>query len=61
MDYIKVIADIPGPDQATLNALVAAAHQQKQLVIAHASACTPFAMAQEAKVGVVTNAPRTRP
>ena len=57
VDYIKVIADVPGPDQATLNALVTAAHEQKKLVVAHASYFTPFAMAQEAGVDVVTHAP----
>jgi hypothetical protein len=36
-DYIKVIADVPGPSQETLNAVIAAAHSYKKLVIAHAS------------------------
>ena len=56
-DYIKVIADIPGPDQLTLNALVTAAHGAGKVVIGHASAFTPYAMAQEAKVDVVTHVP----
>jgi imidazolonepropionase-like amidohydrolase len=60
VDYIKVVADVPGPDQDTLNALDAAAHEQKKLVIAHASAFIPFAMAQDAKVDVITHAPRDK-
>lgn len=60
-DYIKVIADIPGPDQATLNAVVVAAHEHKKLVIAHTSAFEPFRMAQEAKVDIVTHVPLDKP
>jgi imidazolonepropionase-like amidohydrolase len=56
-DYIKVIADVPGPDQASLNALVAAAHANGKLAIAHASRYTPCQMAQEAGVDVLTHAP----
>ena len=60
VDYIKVVADVPGPDQVTLNALVAAAHEQNKLVVAHASSFIPFAMAQEAKADIVTHAPRDK-
>lgn len=60
-DYIKVIADTPGPDQATLNAVVVAAHEHNKLVIAHASAFEPFRMAQEAKVDIVTHVPLDKP
>jgi len=60
-DYIKVIADIPGPDQATLNAVVVAAHEHNKLVIAHASAFAPFHMAQEAGVDIVTHVPLDKP
>lgn len=56
-DYIKIIADVPGPDQETLNAISAAAHERGKLVIAHASAYKPFAMAQTAKADVVTHVP----
>ena len=59
-DYIKVIADVPGPDQETLDAITAAAHRVGKMVIAHASAYTPFSMAQEAGVDVVTHAPRDK-
>jgi len=56
-DYIKIIADVPGPDQASLNALVAAAHAKGKLAIAHAAGYTPCQMAQEAGVDVLTHAP----
>ena len=56
-DYIKVIADVPGPDQAILNAVVTAAHEHKKLVIAHAAAFVPCQMAQEAQVDVITHVP----
>lgn len=56
-DYIKIIADVPGPDQPTLNALVTASHERNLLVVAHASSYTPYRMAQEAKSDVITHAP----
>ena len=56
-DYIKVIADVPGPDQLTLNAVVAEAHRHEKLVVAHASAYDPFLMAQEAEVDIITHSP----
>ena len=59
-DYIKIIADVPGPDQETLNAITAAAHKEGKIVIAHASAYTPFSMAQDANVDVITHAPRDK-
>ncbi|KFY08095.1 hypothetical protein V492_06530 [Pseudogymnoascus sp. VKM F-4246] len=56
-DYIKVVADVPGPDQATLDAVVVAAHAQGKLVIAHAISSEATQMAQNAMVDVVTHAP----
>jgi imidazolonepropionase-like amidohydrolase len=56
-DYIKVIADVPGPDQPTLNALVAAAHDNGKSVVAHATILKAYEMAQEAKVDTITHAP----
>ena len=56
-DYIKVIVDIPGPSQALLNALVKAAHEHGKLIVAHATSITAYAMAQEAKIDVLTHAP----
>lgn len=59
-DYIKLIADVPGPRQETLNAVSAAAHQKGKMVVAHASAFTPFNMALEANADIITHAPRDK-
>lgn len=56
-DYIKIVGDIPGPDQATVNALVSSAHAHGLLTIAHADSTTAYAMSQEAKVDMMTHAP----
>ncbi|MCJ1413031.1 hypothetical protein MMC19_007133 [Ptychographa xylographoides] len=56
-DYIKIISDVPGPDQALIDALVTAAHHHQKLVIAHAAAFEPYRMAQDGKVDFVTHAP----
>jgi imidazolonepropionase-like amidohydrolase len=57
-DYIKLIADVPGPNQDVLNAVTAAAHKMGKKVVAHASACVPFQMALDAHADIVTHAPR---
>lgn len=44
-------------DQATLDALVAAAHEQGKLVIAHASSAVSVAKAQAAGADILTHAP----
>jgi imidazolonepropionase-like amidohydrolase len=56
-DYIKIVADVPGPDQETLNALVAAAHGHEKLVVAHAVTTVATSMAQTAGVDFITHAP----
>jgi len=56
-DYIKIITDIPGPDQATVNALVSNAHSNGKLNIAHVVSTASYVMAQEAKVDMITHAP----
>jgi imidazolonepropionase-like amidohydrolase len=56
-DYIKVIADVPGPDQATLDAVVAATHRQGKLVVAHAATLVPYQMALAARADVITHVP----
>ncbi|KAI9737248.1 MAG: hypothetical protein M1818_005780 [Claussenomyces sp. TS43310] len=56
-DFIKVLADIPGPDQSTLNALISAAHAYGKLTVAHAAHFAPFHMALEAKADFITHAP----
>lgn len=60
-DYIKIIIDLPGFDQETVTALVAAAHGRGKLAITHASSCAAVAMAQEAQADVVTHAPLDTP
>jgi imidazolonepropionase-like amidohydrolase len=57
VDYIKILADIPGPDQATLNALVRAAHRHNKIVIAHAVTYAATQMAMAAKVDFLTHTP----
>ncbi|MGI8679615.1 MAG: amidohydrolase family protein [Jatrophihabitans sp.] len=56
-DYIKLIADVPGPDQATLDALVVAAHRQGRRTVAHAVSAVPYRMALAAGADVITHAP----
>jgi imidazolonepropionase-like amidohydrolase len=56
-DYIKVMADNPGPDQPTLNALVTAAHDASKLCVAHASSFEAIMMSQEAGVDIITHTP----
>lgn len=56
-DYIKVVADIPGPDQETLNAATEEAKKHGKFVVAHAAGYEPVRMAQEAKVDFLTHVP----
>jgi imidazolonepropionase-like amidohydrolase len=56
-DYIKIVADIPGPTQEILNALAAEARKQGNPTVAHAARNAAFQMAQEAKVDIVTHVP----
>lgn len=56
-DYIKVISDIPGLDQRTLNTLVKAAHGYRKLVVAHAASTPGTLMAQEAGADILTHVP----
>lgn len=60
-DYIKLISDVPGPSQETLNAVAVAAHERNKKVVVHASAFNPFAMGLEAQGDVITHAPRDKP
>jgi imidazolonepropionase-like amidohydrolase len=61
VDYIKVVIDLPGFDQATVDALVAAAHARSRKVVAHAARSDAAAMAQAAGVDILTHAPLDRP
>ena len=60
-DYIKVVIDLPGFDQATVDALVAAAHARGRKVVAHAARLDAVTMAQAAGVDILTHAPLDRP
>jgi imidazolonepropionase-like amidohydrolase len=62
-DYIKIVVGSPfaDHDQATVDALVAAAHEQGKLVVAHASAVAAVAKAQRAGADILTHAPLDQP
>ena len=60
-DYIKLIVDTPGPDQETLDALVAASHRHGKLTVAHAASTAALDMALQAGVDMITHAPLDRP
>jgi imidazolonepropionase-like amidohydrolase len=60
-DYIKVVIDLPGFDQTTVDAIVIEAHLHGLKVIAHASRSDAVDMAQRAGVDVLTHAPLDRP
>jgi hypothetical protein len=59
-DYLKILIDLPGPspDQATVEALVAAAHGLGRLVVAHALSYEAAQAAQAAGVDALTHTPR---
>lgn len=56
-DYIKIVADIPGPSQEVVNIIAAEARKAGKLSVAHASRKASFAMAQEGKVDIITHVP----
>jgi imidazolonepropionase-like amidohydrolase len=59
-DYVKLIADIPGPDQETLNALVATSHDRGKRTVAHAVSTAALDMALQAGVDMITHVPLDR-
>jgi imidazolonepropionase-like amidohydrolase len=59
-DYIKIVIDLPGFDQETVDAFVAAAHARERKVVAHASRADAATMAQRAGVDILTHAPLDR-
>src|SRR3984957_15893689 len=61
VDYIKIIVDPPGFDEATVRALVDAAHAHGLRTIAHAANAGAVLLAQAAGVDVLTPAPIDRP
>lgn len=59
-DYIKIVAERPGPgmlDQATVDALVAAARMHGKLSVVHASSAEAYRLAVRAGADVVTHVP----
>jgi len=60
-DYIKIVIDLPGFDDETVQALVTAAHARRLKTVAHASRSDAVAMAQRTGVDVFTHAPLDRP
>ena len=62
-DYVKIVVGSPfaDHDQATVDALVAAAHEHGKLVVAHASAVAAVAKAQRAGADILTHAPLDEP
>jgi len=61
---IKIIADIPGPSQETMNAIVSAAHTDTDTddgktlqVVVHAATLKPFQMAINSKTDYITHYP----
>src|ERR1700721_4826218 len=61
VDYIKIIVDPPGFDEATVRALVDAAHAHGLRTIAHAANAGAVLLAQAAGVDVLPHAPIDRP
>jgi imidazolonepropionase-like amidohydrolase len=64
VDYLKIVAEAPGhggPDQATIDALVIAAHARGLKVVVHASTTGAFAMALDSGADVITHAPLDQP
>jgi imidazolonepropionase-like amidohydrolase len=59
-DYIKIVIDLPGFDQETVEAIVVAAHARGLTVVAHASRADAVTMAQGAGVDILTHAPLDR-
>jgi len=57
VDYIKLFLDQLGPDDATIKAVVKAAHQEDLQVIAHASSYVAYAQAARTGVDIITHAP----
>ncbi|HQV90402.1 MAG TPA: amidohydrolase family protein [Phycicoccus sp.] len=60
-DYIKVVVDLPGFDQETVDAIVAEAHRHGLITIAHASRSDAVAMSISAGIDVLTHVPLDRP
>lgn len=60
-DYIKIVADVPGPSQEVVNVLATEARKHGKFSVAHAARKGAFAMAQEGKVDIITHSPLDYP
>ena len=56
-DYIKIMAEVPGIDQPTVDALCEAAHQQSRLSVAHATELEAFNLGLRGGIDVLTHMP----
>jgi imidazolonepropionase-like amidohydrolase len=56
-DYIKIVAEVPGLDQETLNLLVRQSHRGKKNVVCHAADQTAFKQAIAAHADHIHHAP----
>lgn len=56
-EHIKLVVDVPGPDQETIDAAAEEARKQGRLSVAHALTYETVQMAQKAKVDVLTHVP----
>lgn len=61
VDYVKIVADIPGPSQDVVNTIAGEAKKAGKLSVAHAARKAAFAMAQAGKVDIVTHVPLDAP
>ncbi|KAI9148681.1 hypothetical protein HJFPF1_08359 [Paramyrothecium foliicola] len=57
LDFVKVIADLPGLDDGLLQFVVDAAHRYDKLVVAHASSVKSYRRALVAGCDIITPAP----
>ncbi|GGM94541.1 hypothetical protein GCM10011609_35030 [Lentzea pudingi] len=60
VDYVKIVIDLPGFDQSTVDALATAARRRGLRTIAHVSSLSAVRMAQVAGVSVLAHAPLDR-
>ena len=60
-DYIKIIADVPGPTQEMIDALVVAAHGHGRKTVIHAAATEPFRMGVVSGGDCMTHVPLDAP
>ncbi|KAM7189887.1 putative amidohydrolase protein [Rhypophila sp. PSN 637] len=56
-EYIKIIADVPGPTQEMIHLLVQEARNQGKKSVAHAASLEAWKMAQDAGVDLITHVP----